>query len=176
MCKVSPQVDVTYRKICSFHFEPECFDETKKKRLLKPNAVPTIFVQRFMRKELYEYGVLEDKPNLHNGPNNCILCAKSEIFYFPKTKIPLHSFPTCQVKRQDWINRCQLTEEEISPNDKICALHFEDEYYKSDGVRWKLPSDAVPTIFEMGRYYNRKRSSSGTSTGTPVKVKMFSTY
>jgi len=33
------------------------------------------------------------------------------------------------------------------------------ECYRPVGVRWILYPDAVPTIFEMGRYYNRIKSS-----------------
>jgi len=76
MCKVTPLLDVTYRKICSFHFEPECFEETKKKRLLKPYAVPTIFVERFMRKELFYHGILE---GMHFCSPNYYLLMLSEI-------------------------------------------------------------------------------------------------
>jgi len=59
ICNVTDQVNLEYRKICSFHFEPECYEKNKKKRLLKPDAIPTIFVKRFMKKEHYYYGILE---------------------------------------------------------------------------------------------------------------------
>ncbi|XP_027849140.1 uncharacterized protein LOC114128757 isoform X2 [Aphis gossypii] len=161
ICNVTNLIDLRYRKICSFHFEPECYEKNTKRRLLKPDAIPTIFVKRFMKKYHYDEGILEESPNAgYIGRNTCILCVKSDINYSPKSKIPLHQFPSCPERRQEWINRCQLKDEEVSRTDKICALHFKPECYKPEGPRWLLLPDAVPTVFEVGRYFNRRKPSS----------------
>jgi len=61
-------------------------------------------------------------------------------------------FPLCPKKRQIWLNRCRLTNAEISPNCKICSFHFEPTCFKSGVKRRILYPDAVPTIFKKDRF------------------------
>ncbi|KAL4127333.1 hypothetical protein QTP88_011508 [Uroleucon formosanum] len=42
-CRLTNKEVLPNRKICSFHFEPTCFKSNVKRRLLHPDAVPTIF-------------------------------------------------------------------------------------------------------------------------------------
>ncbi|KAL5236701.1 hypothetical protein ACI65C_004111 [Semiaphis heraclei] len=42
-CGLSNKEVLPNRKICSFHFEPTCFKSGVKRRVLYPDAVPTIF-------------------------------------------------------------------------------------------------------------------------------------
>jgi len=56
-------------------------------------------------------------------------------------------FPSCPKKRQIWLNRCKLANEEVLPNRKICSFHFEPTCFKTGLKRRLLYPDAVPTIF-----------------------------
>ncbi|XP_022180186.1 THAP domain-containing protein 2-like [Myzus persicae] len=42
-CRLANKDVLPNRKICSFHFEPTCFKSNVKRRILYPDAVPTIF-------------------------------------------------------------------------------------------------------------------------------------
>ncbi|KAF0764133.1 THAP domain-containing protein 2-like [Aphis craccivora] len=59
-CKLTTISPFKYPKLCSFHFELGCFKENTKTRILKPDAIPTIFVRRFMKKKLFEDGILKE--------------------------------------------------------------------------------------------------------------------
>ncbi|XP_050062133.1 THAP domain-containing protein 2-like isoform X2 [Aphis gossypii] len=100
---------------------------------------------------------------LANLNNSCILCVKSMIKFKLGSKITLHKFPTCPERRQDWINRCQLTNQEVLPKHKLCSLHFEPTCFKSSEKKRILYQNAVPTIFEVGRYNYKRRVFKGKS-------------
>lgn len=56
-------------------------------------------------------------------------------------------FPSCPEKRQIWINRCGLTDQEVLPYAKLCSFHFEPTCFKSKLKRRLLNRNALPTIF-----------------------------
>uniref|UniRef100_A0A2S2PFK7 THAP domain-containing protein 2 n=1 Tax=Schizaphis graminum TaxID=13262 RepID=A0A2S2PFK7_SCHGA len=49
-CKLMNQEVLPRHKICSFHFKPTCFKVNAKRRILHPDAVPTIFEKRYAKK------------------------------------------------------------------------------------------------------------------------------
>ncbi|XP_022181412.1 uncharacterized protein LOC111041446 [Myzus persicae] len=89
----------------------------------------------------------------------CILCVKPALKY-TKSRVSLHKFPVCPNKRQIWLNRCRLTDEQILPHHKICSLHFKRSCFKPGTMRRKLYRDAEPTIFKKGH---------AKITNTPLK-------
>ncbi|XP_026819818.1 uncharacterized protein LOC113558532 [Rhopalosiphum maidis] len=136
-------------KICSFHFEPTCFKSGVKRRILYPDAVPTIFKKGHV--EIANTTLKNMKVMTGNSSKICILCVEPMLKY-PRSKMSLHSFPLCPKKRQIWLNQCRLTNAEVSPNCKICSFHFEPTCFKSGVKRRVLHSNAVPTIFKEGRF------------------------
>ncbi|CAI6353825.1 unnamed protein product [Macrosiphum euphorbiae] len=48
-CRLTNEEVLPNRKICSFHFESTCFKSNAKKRILHPDAVPTIFVNSHVK-------------------------------------------------------------------------------------------------------------------------------
>jgi len=76
-CKLTTISPFKYPKLCSFHFELGCFKENTKTRILKPDAIPTIFVRRFMKKKLFEDGIL--KGIIHFCSSNYYLLMLSTI-------------------------------------------------------------------------------------------------
>ncbi|XP_050062132.1 uncharacterized protein LOC114128760 isoform X1 [Aphis gossypii] len=163
ICNITNQVDLTKCKICSFHFQLDCFKDHTDKRILKPDAIPTYFVKRYIRKQYLQLATEHDYSKLANLNNSCILCVKSMIKFKLGSKITLHKFPTCPERRQDWINRCQLTNQEVLPKHKLCSLHFEPTCFKSSEKKRILYQNAVPTIFEVGRYNYKRRVFKGKS-------------
>jgi len=61
ICNVTNQA-LTKRKICSFHFQPDCFKDNTDVRILKPDALPTYFVKRYMKEQYIqlatEHGII----------------------------------------------------------------------------------------------------------------------
>ncbi|XP_060848202.1 THAP domain-containing protein 2-like [Rhopalosiphum padi] len=136
-------------KICSFHFEPTCFKSGVKRRILYPDAVPTIFKKGHV--EIANTPLKNTKVMTGKSSKICILCVEP-VHKYPRSKMSLHSFPLCPKKRQIWLNRCRLTNAEILPNCKICSFHFEPTCFKSGVKRRILYPDAVPTIFKNDRF------------------------
>ncbi|XP_060848046.1 THAP domain-containing protein 2-like [Rhopalosiphum padi] len=87
-------------------------------------------------------------------PTVCVLCIRPTLKRF-NSKISFHVFPTCPKKRQIWIKRCKLTNQEVLPRHKICSFHFKPTCFKVNAKRRILHPDAVPTIFEK-RYVKKK--------------------
>ncbi|CAH1731500.1 uncharacterized protein LOC114122505 [Aphis gossypii] len=83
--------------------------------------------------------------------NNCVVCKRSPKKYqakYTSSNMSLHSFPSRPERRQIWLKRCGLTDEEVLPFGKICSFHFEPTCFKSSKLKRRLLHlDAVPTIF-----------------------------
>ncbi|KAF0763011.1 THAP domain-containing protein 2 [Aphis craccivora] len=155
-CKLTNKEVLPHHKICSLHFEPTCFKSNLKRRILYPDAVPTVFGKGHIKKTDVPFKTLKEKSKNHNKSNNCILCVKSVLKYYPSFKISLHLFPACPIRRQVWINHCKLTNQKVLPNHKICSLHFEPTCFKSTEKRRILYPNAIPTIFEKGLVTKKK--------------------
>uniref|UniRef100_A0A2S2NEE5 THAP domain-containing protein 2 n=1 Tax=Schizaphis graminum TaxID=13262 RepID=A0A2S2NEE5_SCHGA len=147
-CKLTNAEVLPNCKICSFHFEPTCFKSGVKRRILNPDAVPTIFKKGHV--EMANTPLKNTKVMTGKSSKNCILCVEPVLKY-PRSRMSLHSFPSCPKKRKIWLNRCRLTNAEVLPNCKICSFHFEPTCFKSGVKRRILHPDAVPTIFKKGR-------------------------
>lgn len=74
-CKLTNKEVLPNRKICSFHFEPTCFKSNAKRRILNPDAVPTIFensrVKKIVkggRKSFNKKGIVGQNRQSHDIP------------------------------------------------------------------------------------------------------------
>ncbi|XP_026819995.1 uncharacterized protein LOC113558688 [Rhopalosiphum maidis] len=157
-CKLTNKEVLPNHKLCSFHFELTCFKSNVKRRILYPDAIPTIFETSHVKRTNLSLKMLKGKSKNCIKFNNCILCVKSAIKY-PSSKISLHLFPACPKRRQVWLNNCKLTNQEVLPNRKICSFHFEPTCFKSTERRRILYSNAVPTIFGNGLVTKKNLSS-----------------
>ncbi|XP_050063601.1 uncharacterized protein LOC114128751 isoform X2 [Aphis gossypii] len=155
-CKLTNKEVLPNHKICSLHFKPTCFKSNVKRRILYPDAVPTVFGKGQIKRTDLPFKTLKEKSKNHKKSNNCILCVKSVLKYYPSFKISLHLFPACPIRRKVWINRCKLTNQKVLPNHKICSLHFEPTCFKSTKKRRILYPNAIPTIFEKGLVTKKK--------------------
>ncbi|KAE9543615.1 hypothetical protein AGLY_002415 [Aphis glycines] len=60
-CKLTNQKVLPNHKICSLHFEPTCFKSTEKRRILYPNAIPTIFEKGLVTKKKLPTRIVKGK-------------------------------------------------------------------------------------------------------------------
>ncbi|XP_022254246.1 THAP domain-containing protein 2-like isoform X2 [Limulus polyphemus] len=69
-----------------------------------------------------------------------------------------HLFPKNVERRQLWVAR--MRREKFKPSDKavVCSDHFEEEYFDKTGQTVRLRPDAVPTVFNFPKHYQKRGS------------------
>lgn len=56
-------------------------------------------------------------------PNSCIVCGKKSSW---QHRVSLHRFPADLTMQQTRLNVLNLSESDLTPNSRICSLHFRD--------------------------------------------------
>ncbi|XP_068118490.1 uncharacterized protein [Hyperolius riggenbachi] len=166
----------TYR-MCSLHFSPVCYlDVVGSSRLLRKNAVPTIFPLNVQVKEEecplpvsslcptgHDENISSISPQeeeaMDDAAPKCFVtgCPNSAEDQPPRPGITLHTFPTNLNMVKLWLLKTGQSFKNIDlfahhvlsswDNFRICSSHFSaDSYYKRGSVV-DLKPDAVPTIF-----------------------------
>ncbi|XP_053308773.1 uncharacterized protein LOC128470950 [Spea bombifrons] len=152
-------------RLCSAHFEPGCYFIQGTKRVLRPDAVPTIFPVR-----ISSLGAPEDsspravrEENQGEAQPRCIVagCLNGAGCKTVPPGVALHGFPNNMLRIKQWLRKTgqdfgdpeaftrRILDGKKNDSFRICSSHFAAECYVIQGNKRVLRTDAVPTIFPI---------------------------